>query len=70
LTGLTLMESVTGAWTAIFNVGPAFGPSVGPTGSLIAFPDAAKALMILAMLMGRLEILAVIVLILPSFWRP
>ncbi|ARE82485.1 potassium uptake transporter, transmembrane component, TrkH [Roseovarius sp. TM1035] len=70
LTGLTLMESVTGAWTAIFNVGPAFGPSVGPTGSLIAFPDSAKALMILAMLMGRLEILAVIVLILPSFWRP
>ncbi|MBQ0749375.1 MAG: TrkH family potassium uptake protein, partial [Roseovarius sp.] len=70
LTGLTLMESVTGAWTAIFNVGPAFGPSVGPTGSLLEFPDAAKALMILAMLMGRLEILAVIVLILPSFWRP
>jgi trk system potassium uptake protein TrkH len=43
---------------------------VGPTGSISAFPDAAKALMILAMLMGRLEILAVIVLILPSFWRP
>lgn len=70
LTGLTLMESVTGAWTSIFNVGPAFGQSVGATGSLSAFPDAAKVLMILAMLMGRLEILAVIVLILPSFWRP
>ena len=49
LTGLTLMESVTGAWTAIFNIGPAFGPSVGPTGSVQAFPEAAKALMILAM---------------------
>jgi trk system potassium uptake protein TrkH len=70
LTGLTLMESITGAWTAIFNIGPAFGPSVGPTGSVQAFPEAAKALMIAAMLMGRLEILAVIVLLLPRFWRP
>ena len=70
LTGLTLMESVTGAWTAIFNIGPAFGPSVGPTGSVQAFPEAAKALMILAMLMGRLEIIAVIVLLVPRFWRP
>jgi len=70
LTGLTLLESVTAAWTAIFNVGPAFGESVGPTGSVSAFPTAAKALMILAMLMGRLEILAVVVLILPVFWRP
>jgi len=70
LTGLTLIESVTGAWTAIFNIGPAFGPSVGATGSVQAFPEMAKALMILAMLMGRLEILAVLVLLLPRFWRP
>ena len=70
LTGLTLIESVTGAWTAIFNIGPAFGPSVGATGSVHGFPESAKALMILAMLMGRLEILAVLVLLLPRFWRP
>jgi len=70
LTGLTLIESVTGAWTAIFNIGPAFGPSVGATGSVQAFPETAKALMLLAMLMGRLEILAVLVLLLPRFWRP
>lgn len=69
LTGLTLMESITGAWTAIFNIGPAFGDRVGPTGALTDFPDAAKALMIVAMLLGRLEILAVIVLLVPRFWR-
>ena len=69
LTGLTLMESITGAWTAIFNIGPAFGDRVGPTGAIDAFPDAAKALMIFAMLLGRLEILAVIVLLVPTFWR-
>lgn len=70
LTGLTLIESVTGAWTAIFNIGPAFGPTVGATGSVQGFPETAKALMIVAMLMGRLEILAVLVLLLPRFWRP
>lgn len=70
LTGLTLIESVSGAWTAIFNIGPAFGPSVSATGSVHAFPATAKALMILAMLIGRLEILAVLVLLLPRFWRP
>ncbi|MEI4232118.1 TrkH family potassium uptake protein [Roseovarius sp. D22-M7] len=69
LTGLTVRESITGAWTAIFNIGPAFGERVGPTGSVMAFPEAAKALMIFAMLLGRLEILAVIVLLVPTFWR-
>ncbi len=69
LTGLSLTEAVTGAWTAIFNVGPAFGERVGPTGALSAFPESAKWLMILAMLMGRLEIVAVLVLFTPAFWR-
>jgi trk system potassium uptake protein TrkH len=69
LTGLTVMESITGAWTAIFNIGPAFGDRVGPTGAIMKFPDAAKALMIFAMLLGRLEVLAVIVLLVPTFWR-
>lgn len=69
MTGLSFMASVTGAWTAIFNVGPAFGPEVASTGALGGFPDSAKWLMILGMLMGRLEIIAVVVLILPRFWR-
>ncbi len=69
LTGLTMIESVTGAWTAIFNIGPVFGERVGPTGALSAFPESAKWLMIVAMLMGRLEIVAVLVLFTPAFWR-
>lgn len=69
LTGLPLTESVTGAWTAIFNIGPAFGSMVGPTGALDAFPTTAKWLMIVAMLLGRLELVAVLVLLVPSFWK-
>lgn len=69
LTGLTMSDALTGAWTAIFNVGPAFGELVGPSGALTAYPPEAKWVMIAAMLMGRLEVVAVVVLFLPVFWR-
>jgi trk system potassium uptake protein TrkH len=69
MTGLQGRTAVTAAWTAIANVGPVFGPEVGPTGAVGGFPDAAKALMILGMLAGRLELIAVFVLLLPRFWR-
>ncbi|MBZ0122863.1 MAG: TrkH family potassium uptake protein [Roseovarius sp.] len=69
LTGLDFIESVTGAWTALYNIGPAFGPVVGPSGAIHGFPDAAKWLMSLAMLVGRLEVVSVLVLVLPAFWR-
>lgn len=69
MTGLSAKTSVTGAWTAIANVGPVFGPEVGPTGAVDGFPLAAKVLMIAGMIVGRLELVAVFVLFLPRFWR-
>jgi len=69
LVGLTFTEALTGAWTALFNIGPSFGGRVGPTGAVDAFPEAAKWLMSAAMLIGRLEVVAVVVLLLPAFWR-
>jgi trk system potassium uptake protein len=70
LTGLEMRTAITAAWTAICNIGPAFGPEVGPTGAVDGFPDAAKWLMMAGMLTGRLEMVAVLVLLLPRFWRP
>jgi trk system potassium uptake protein len=70
LTGLELRTAITAAWTAICNIGPAFGPEVGETGAVAGFPDAAKWMMMLGMLLGRLEMVAVLVLLLPRFWRP
>lgn len=69
LTGLETRTAITAAWTAICNIGPAFGPEVGTSGSVEGFPAAARALMIVGMLMGRLEMVAVLVLFLPRFWR-
>lgn len=69
LTGLTFLESITGSWTSIFNVGPMFGPSVGGSGSVEDLPDSAKWIMSVAMLLGRLELVSVLVLLRPVFWR-
>ncbi|MFX0547159.1 potassium transporter TrkG [Roseovarius sp. S1116L3] len=60
---------MTAAWTAIANVGPAWGGPVGPTGAMDAFPTAAKWLMIAGMIIGRLEVLSAFVLFVPAFWR-
>lgn len=69
LTGLSTRAALTGAWTAVANVGPVFGPEVAPSGAVTAFPPMAKWLMIFGMILGRLELLAVYVLFLRSFWR-
>lgn len=69
LTGLQTGTAITAAWTSVFNIGPAFGPEVGPTGAMDQFPASAKWLMAFAMLLGRLELLSVVVLVLPRFWR-
>ncbi len=69
MTGLDTRTALTAAWTAICNIGPAYGPEVGPTGAVDGFPQAAKWLMVGGMFLGRLELLAVLVLLLPRFWR-
>jgi len=69
LTGLETRTAITAAWTAICNIGPAFGSEVGATGAVDGFPASAKGLMIAGMLLGRLEMVAVLVLVLPRFWR-
>ena len=69
LTGLASNTAMTAAWTAIANVGPAWGPEVSPSGAIDQFPTASKWLMIFGMYVGRLELISVYVLLLPRFWR-
>ena len=69
LTGLHPRTALTGAWTAIANIGPVWGPEISANGSIHEFPTSAKWLMILGMYIGRLELLSVFVLLLPRFWR-
>jgi len=69
LTGLDVITSVSGAATAIGNIGPGLGPIIGPAGNFAGLNDLAKWLLCAAMLLGRLEILAVLVILTPQFWR-
>ncbi|HJM51256.1 MAG TPA: TrkH family potassium uptake protein [Alphaproteobacteria bacterium] len=67
--GLDFVTSVSGAATAIANVGPALGDTIGPSGTFASLPAAAKWVLSLGMLLGRLELLTVLVLLTPGFWR-
>lgn len=69
LTGVDITSSIFAVWTALGNIGYGFGPMVERTGTFVDFPDAAKWIMTLAMLLGRLGLLAIFVLVLPRFWR-
>ncbi len=68
-TGLDLMTALSASVTAITNVGPALGPIAGPSGTFESFSDPAKYIMVVLMLLGRLELLTVLVLFDPDFWR-
>ena len=68
LLGLDTITAVSGAATAISNVGPGLGPVIGPSGNFSTLPDAAKWLLTIVMLIGRLEVFTVLVLFIPAFW--
>ncbi|MGC1955233.1 MAG: TrkH family potassium uptake protein [Gammaproteobacteria bacterium] len=67
--GLDFVTSLSAAATAVGNVGPGLGDIVGPAGNFSSLPDAAKWSLTLGMLLGRLEIMTVLILFTPTFWR-
>ncbi|MDQ7071895.1 MAG: TrkH family potassium uptake protein [Rhodobacterales bacterium] len=69
LTGLDFVTSISGAATALANIGPGLGDIIGPSGNFAPLNDTAKWLLIAAMFIGRLELLVVFVLFMPNFWR-
>ncbi|TXH33122.1 MAG: TrkH family potassium uptake protein [Rhodospirillaceae bacterium] len=64
-----LITAFTSVAQALGNVGHGLGPIVGPSGNFASLPDGAKWLLACAMLLGRLELLTVLVLFSPTFWR-
>jgi len=69
MTGLDPITALSGAASAIANVGPGLGPIIGPESSYTGLNDTAKWLLSAGMLIGRLEIFAVFILFVPSFWK-
>jgi len=69
LTGLDFVTSVSGAASAIANIGPGLGDTIGPAGNFATLNETAKWILTAAMLIGRLELMAVFVLFTVNFWR-
>jgi len=67
--GLDYLTAMSGALTALANVGPGLGSQIGPAGNFADLPDTAKWLLAVGMLLGRLELFTVLVLFAPAFWR-
>ena len=68
LSGLDFTTSISGAATSISNVGPGLGELIGPNGNFSELPNFSKWTLSLGMILGRLELFAILVLFLPSFW--
>ena len=67
--GLDFLTALSGAVATLGNVGPGLGDVIGPSGNYASLPVSAKWTCIVAMIIGRLELLSVFVMLAPGFWR-
>ncbi|WP_110686541.1 TrkH family potassium uptake protein [Salinicola aestuarinus] len=65
-TGLDQVTAWSAVGSALNNLGPGLGAVSTDYGSI---PDTAKWILVVAMMLGRLEIFTVLVLFTPAFWR-
>ena len=69
INGLDFITAISGSASAISNVGPGLGDIIGPNGNFSDLPNFSKLSLSFGMLLGRLELFAVLVLFFPSFWK-
>jgi trk system potassium uptake protein TrkH len=68
LTGLDILSAFTAVVACVNNTGPGLG-QVGPSGNYQGLSDVQTWICTVVMLLGRLELFAVLVLLTPQFWR-
>ncbi|ORE92443.1 cation transport protein [Stappia sp. 22II-S9-Z10] len=69
LAGQDFITALTGAQTALTNVGPGLGETIGPSGNFASLGEFELWLLSFIMVLGRLEIMTVLILFTPVFWR-
>ena len=69
INGLDLISALSASATAISNVGPGLGDTIGPNGNFSEISNNSKWILSFAMILGRLELFAILVLFIPTFWR-
>jgi trk system potassium uptake protein TrkH len=65
---ITFVTSATASAATLLNIGPGLH-LVGPTQNFGFFSEPVKIVMCVLMALGRLEVYALLVLVLPRFWR-
>ena len=66
---IDFLTSFSAAASAISNVGPGLGTTIGPASNYSLLPDGAKWILSFTMLVGRLELFTFLVLLSLSFWK-
>ena len=69
MAGIDNTNAITIALSCVSNVGPTLGTEIGPVMSWSILPDYIKNICSFLMLMGRLEIMSVLVIFTRSFWN-
>ena len=69
INGLSFISAISAAATSISNVGPGLGEIIGPNGNFSEISIFSKWILCIGMILGRLELFAILILFLPSFWR-
>ena len=67
--GMDFLTCFSAAASAISNVGPGLGNVIGPEGNYSSLTDYSKIILVFTMFLGRLEMLTILILFLPSFWK-
>ena len=67
--GLDFMTCISASASTISNVGPGLGSLIGPDGNYGVLSNYSKLILITTMFLGRLEILTILILLIPSFWK-
>ena len=67
--GLDFLTCISASASTISNVGPGLGSSIGPDGNYGMLDNYSKLVLTATMFLGRLEILTILVLLIPSFWK-
>jgi trk system potassium uptake protein TrkH len=69
LSGISLMDAISLTISCVSNIGPAIGETFGPNGNFSVLTSYQKSILIVDMLLGRLEVLTMLICFFPSFWK-
>jgi trk system potassium uptake protein TrkH len=66
---MDFLTCISASASAISNVGPGLGEIIGPEGNYSTLTNYSKIVLLITMFLGRLEMLTIFILFIPSFWK-